>query len=257
MGEQHDLPEAHALQFVQAIDDGLRRPDQAALLQPECRYPETLLGELPDPGQRRVVRRERHDSLDREHDGVRVAADVRADAAQHRRLVLQLAERIRGYVPHVGVARHQRQRVLLADTADHDGRPGLLNRTGLDRHVPHREMLAGEIDSFVGERLAQNLQRLAEPLRSLGERTPVQPDPVVLVLDGTAADAELQPSGRDLVECGRHLREHRGMAKLVAQHHVSDLDPLGAAEQRGRQGPRLHRGVVGCTRGIEVVVKPQ
>ncbi len=118
-------------------------------------------------------------------------------------------------------------------------------------------MLSREVDSFVGERLVQNLQRLAEPLGPFGERAPVHPDPVVLVLDGTAADAELEPACRDLVECGRHLCKHHGMAKLVAQHHVSDLDALRTAEQRGRQRPCLQRGIVGNSRPVEVVVEPQ
>ena len=47
------------------------------------------------------------------------------------------------------------------------------------------------------------------------------------------------------------------MTKLVAQHHVSDLDTLGAAEQRRRQGPCLQRGIVGGSRPVQVVVEPQ
>ena len=48
MREEHDLSEPKALQFLQTIDDGRRRPDQPALMQPECGYAETLFGELAD-----------------------------------------------------------------------------------------------------------------------------------------------------------------------------------------------------------------
>jgi hypothetical protein len=43
---------------------------------------------------------------------------------------------------------------------------------------------------------------------------------------------------------------------LVAQHHMSDPDALGAAEQRRGQGPGFHRRVVGRARAVEVVVEP-
>src|SRR5215217_7981700 len=47
------------------------------------------------------------------------------------------------------------------------------------------------------------------------------------------------------------------MPKLVAQHHMSDLNAVGLAEQRGGQRPRLQRGVVGRSRAVQVVVEPQ
>ena len=50
MGEQHDLAETEFLQVLESVDDGRWGADQAALVEPECRYPETLLGELPDAG---------------------------------------------------------------------------------------------------------------------------------------------------------------------------------------------------------------
>ena len=118
-------------------------------------------------------------------------------------------------------------------------------------------MLAREVDSLIGERLTQNLQRLAEPFGALRERAPLHADARVLVLDRAASDSQLKAACRDLVERGGHLREHGRMAKLVAQHHVSDLDAVGATEQGGGQGPRLQRGIVGSARPVEVVVEPQ
>ena len=47
------------------------------------------------------------------------------------------------------------------------------------------------------------------------------------------------------------------MTELVAQHHVSDANALGAAEQCRGQGPGFHRGIVGRARTVEVVVEPQ
>src|SRR6476620_12607570 len=105
-------------------------------------------------------------------------------------------------------------------------------------------MLSGEIDYLVGEGLMQDLQRLAQPLGALAERSPVQPGPAVLVFDRTATDAELKPSCRDLIESRGHLRQDRGVAELVAQHHVSDANALGAAEQCRGQSPSFHRGLV-------------
>jgi hypothetical protein len=134
---------------------------------------------------------------------------------------------------------------------------GLLGRPRLDGHVADGVVLTGEVDSFVGERLAQNLQRLAEAGGSLGERSPVQADARVLVFDGAASDAELQPTSRNLVKRGGHLGQHGGMAKLIAQHHMSDLDALGVAEQRGSQCPGLQRRVIGHPGSVQVVVEPE
>ena len=78
----------------------------------------------------------------------------------------------------------------------------------------------------------------------------------MFILDGTAADAECQPARRDLVQRRRHLGQDRGMTELVAQHHMSDPDTFGTAEQRGGQRPRLHRRVVRHSRRVEVVVEP-
>jgi hypothetical protein len=257
VGEQHDLSESHVLQFVEAIDDCGRCADQTAFVKAERRYSETLFGELLHGRQGCVIGCQCHHGFDRHHDGGRVAADVVAVLSQHGDLVIQLAERIRGHVPDVGIPCHQGQRVLLADAAHHDRWPGLPNGSRLDRHVPHSEMLAREVDSLVGECLMQYLQRLTEPLGALRESAPVQADARVLVLDGSAADPELKAPGRDLVEGRCHLREHGRMAKLVAQHHVSDLDAFGAAEQCGRQGPCLERGVVRGAGSVQVVVEPQ
>ena len=118
-------------------------------------------------------------------------------------------------------------------------------------------MLSGEIDYLVGEGLMQDLQRLAQPFGALAERSPVQSGPVVLVFDRTAADAELKPACRDLVQGRGHLRQDRGVTELVAQHHVSDSNALGTAEQCRGQGPGFHRGIVGRPWTVEVVVEPQ
>ena len=117
-------------------------------------------------------------------------------------------------------------------------------------------MRTGEIDYLVRERLMKDLQCLAQPLRTLGERSPVQPDAGVLILDGSTAKPELQPARGDLVERGGHLGQHGRMPELIAQHHMSDLDALGAAEECGGQGPRLQRGILWRSRPVEVVVEP-
>jgi hypothetical protein len=117
--------------------------------------------------------------------------DLVAGQPQHCELVLELTQRVGGHIPDICVTRHQRQCVLLADTAHDDGWPWLLDRARLDGHAPHGEMRSTEIDSFVGERLVQDLQCLTEPRRPLGERAPFQTHPVVLVFYRSAADAEL------------------------------------------------------------------
>ncbi len=137
------------------------------------------------------------------------------------------------------------------------GGRGCLNGPRLDGHVPHGEMLALEVDSFIGKRLLQDLQRLAQPRRTLGEGAPRQTDPVVFVLDRTATDPQLKSAARDLVERGGHLGEDDRVPKLIAQHHMPDLDALGLAEQGGGQGPGLHRRIVGHSWPVQVVVEPE
>ena len=129
-------------------------------------------------------------------------------------------------------------------------------RSGDDRHVPHRVVRALEMDPSVGERLNHDFQRLAQPFGPLAKSTPVQAHAVVLVFNRAAADPELEPARRDLIEGARHLGQHRGMAKLIAQHHVSDTQALGAAEQRGRHRPGFQRGDLGRAGAVHVVVKP-
>ena len=79
----------------------------------------------------------------------------------------------------------------------------------------------------------------------------------MLVLDGPAADAQFQPATRDLVQRGRHLGQHRGMPKLVAQHQVSDPQPFGPAQQGGGQRPALQGVDVRNPGPVHVVVEPQ
>lgn len=100
-------------------------------------------------------------------------------------------------------------------------------------------MPALQIDSSRLERLRDDLQRLGESLGPFSERAPFQARPAVFVLDRPAADTELEPARRDVVECRGHLGEQGGVPELVAQHHVSHPQPLGTREQRGRQRPCL------------------
>ena len=53
------------------------------------------------------------------------------------------------------------------------------------------------------------------------------------------------------------LASTAGMTELVAQHHVSDPEPFGAAQQRGGQRPRLQRVDAGHAGAVHVVVEPQ
>ena len=132
MGEQHDLAEAERLQLVQAIDD--RRA--------ECRSARLRAGRKPvcRTASRRAARTLGSESssgasaITASTDITIVSgitADVVADRSQHRDLVLEFTERIRGHVPYVGIPRNQRQRVLLADATDDDRRPRLPTGPGL------------------------------------------------------------------------------------------------------------------------------
>src|SRR5258705_4481459 len=111
-------------------------------------------------------------------------------------------------------------------------------------------MLACEVNWLISKRLPQDLQCLAQSCGPLGQRSQVQADTRVLVFERAASDAKLKAATRDLVQRGGHLGEYRGMPKLIAQHHMSDLDALGLAEQRGGQGPSLHRRIVGRSRPV-------
>lgn len=81
----------------------------------------------------------------------------------------------------------------------------------------------------------------------------------MFILDGSAADAQLEAAGGHLVQGGGHLGQYGRMAKLVAQHHVSDPQPFGTAQQRSGERPCLQRVDVGGDAGgaVHVVVEPQ
>ena len=97
----------------------------------------------------------------------------------------------------------------------------------------------------------------AEAGGPLGEGAPVQPGLPVFGFDRSAAQPELQAAAGDLVQGGGHLGQQDGMAKLVAQHHVSDPEAFGVREQRGGQRPGLQGRHVRQARAVEMVVEPQ
>ena len=171
--------------------------------------------------------------------------------------MFEFAERIGGDIPHVGVAGDQWQGVLFAHPADDDRRVWLLRRTGTDRQPADGVVRAVEVDAARGEGLVEDLERLAQSRRPLGEAAPLQPRLLVFGLDRAAAETQLQPAPGDLVERRRHLGQHDRMPKLVAQHQMSDSQPFGVTQQRGRQRPRLQRRQVRHTGSVEVVVEPQ
>jgi hypothetical protein len=169
VSEQHHLPEAHLVKFAEPVDNCWRRADESAVVQAEPRPAETLFGDLAHGLQGRVVGSQGQHRFHRHHDGRRVTADLVTQRAEYRQLVRHLTQRVGRDVPHVGVARHKRQGVLLTGAADDDRRAGPLHPTRFDRHVAHRVMRSGVIDSLVSEGLVKDLQRLAQPLRALSE----------------------------------------------------------------------------------------
>ena len=120
VGEQHHLREAHLAQLTAA---GRRSP--AACRSARRRadrnpVPEPLFGDPGDLVQCGVVGRDGQHGLHRHHDALPDHARWPRTASAARQLVLHLAQCVGGDVPHVGVAGHQRQGVLLAGPADDD-----------------------------------------------------------------------------------------------------------------------------------------
>ncbi len=108
-----------------------------------------------------------------------------------------------------------------------------------------------------GEHPRDDLQRLAKALAALSGRSPGDARLVVLLRNRPAAQAELQPATGDDVQRGRHLRQQRGMAEVVAQDQLPDPQARGPGKQRRRQRPRLKRRLVRLPWRVEVVIQPQ
>ena len=178
---------------------------------------------------------QRAQPADRDVGGV--AAERLAVAAQDVHLVGHRGG-VAEDVHHVGVARHQPQRPLLAAAADEDRRPARLHRA---RHV------AGLVDPVVaaverrrllGEHGPADLQRLLQPVQPLAGGREVEAQSLVLDVVPGRADAEDGPARADDVERRHDLGQVRRVAVGDAGHHGAEPHPSTSAPPARRAGCR-------------------
>ena len=145
-------------------------------------------------------------------------------------------------VPPVGVPADQLHR-LLSSSAEHQ-RNSLLGPWLLDHPV----------DVCLAPVLADQPEGAVQPRDASGRVVAVgQPEPVELLRPGTPAETELEAVARGGGERDGLLGQHGRLPERVAQHEVSDSQPLGVGGDPGRDGHRLPDALVRGTRRLEVV----
>ena len=118
---------------------------------------------------------------------------------------------------------------------------------------------AVDVDLAVGEAGAQELQRLLETVEANAGAIPRHTHRLVLALQPSGAEAELEAAFGEEVEGGDFLCEHDGLAVVDAEDAGTDVDRARRLDRYGHRGDRrevLHRMVRGrqCGAGADHMV---
>ena len=140
--------------------------------------------------------------------------------------------------------------------ADANGRMGLLVWLGAHRQVVALVMLALEGELIGGPGLEDDFKVLLEPAPALGVGGQ---EGVVVLREGAAPDAEVEPSLADVVEGGDFLGDADGVAQREQQDAKADTDAFGASgDGRGHHDRRrygLDAQTLGLFRHLEAMLK--
>ena len=160
------------------------------------------------------------------------------------------------HVPLVGPAGDGTQRALRPLAADHEWEL-LLDRLRFAPGIGDGEVVAGEVGDRVVEERADDLDALVEAIEPLGERAELDAVGVRLHHVPAGTHAELEPTTRDDVERGGHVRRHGWMPVVHPVHHRPEAETLRGLRQSGQHRPALEvRTVVRLGQRIEVVPVP-
>ena len=122
---------------------------------------------------------------------------------------------------------------------------GVLDRLRLERRLVELVELALEAGLLVREQTLDDLARLFHAAQAPAHRVEGDPVGAMLILLPASTQSEHEPAPADVVDGGRHLGQHRGMAIGVSGDQRTDLDP-GNRGGEGRDGrPRLAPGRAG------------
>src|SRR5207245_9525000 len=107
---------------------------------------------------------------------------------------------------------HHPQRELLSPTADHERRPGLLDRLWLAVRLLESVLLPLEVRHWLRPEAFDYLAGLVQATDPLCRRRKLDPVRLVLELEPGGAQAHFEPPAGDDVQTGAHLGQHGRMA---------------------------------------------
>src|SRR5436190_377962 len=215
-----------------ALDHLRRRADQDARPHEVGHGAEHQAQALLLPADLGVVAPEGQAQVRGARDGAGVAALALAPAVERG---VALREELRGeegYVPAVGMARHQPEETLLPLPADPQAQPGL-HWPRLAERVLEAELPARERDALAVEEGAQGLRRLLQQVEPLLDRRERDAEGTRLDLVPSRADAELAAPAAQVVDGDRRLREQTDRPVADAEDETTDPHPLGLRGERG------------------------
>jgi hypothetical protein len=197
------------------------------------------------------------EDLNRPLDRGRVASNRRAVHLECGILAPIVLGAVRHRVPNIGMLGHDSERESLTVPADHEGGMGLLHRLGFAACPCELIVLPGEVSGLLCPEEPDDLTGLAQAADTF--TCGIERDTVsgVLRLIPARAHAKIQPTVRDMIHRGSHLREHRGAAIGDTSDHDSEPHPCGLRSECRQERPPFETGT-GRIRpeGLKVVKEP-
>src|SRR5437667_8171898 len=189
-----------------ALDHLRRRADQDARPHEVGHGAEHQAQALLLPADLGLVAPEGQAQVRGARDGARVAALALAPAVERGVALREDLRGEEGYVPAVGMARHEPEETLLPLPADPETQPGL-HRPRLAERVLEAELPTPERDALAVEEGAQDLRRLLQQVEPLLDRRERDAEGTRLDLVPSRADAELAAPAAQVIDGDRGLRE--------------------------------------------------
>src|SRR5437667_9308826 len=215
-----------------ALDHLRRRADQDARPHEVGHGAEHQAQALLLPADLGLVAPEGQAQVRGARDGARVAALALAPAVERGVALREDLRGEEGYVPAVGMARHEPEETLLPLPADPETQPRL-HRPRLAERVLEAERPARERDALAVQEGAQGLRRLLQQVEPLLDRRERDAEGTRLDLVPSRADAELAAPAAQVIDGDRGLREQTDGPVAHAEDQAADPHPLRLRGERG------------------------